>query len=94
MKVRISLQKSCLTLLFVLVGIAVNAQNPYKLAAGARQAGMAYASVATDGFWSSFQTIGLNNKVWMSRLQTVAKVYAILVAVGFAIIPIYFLIKF
>lgn len=46
------------------------------------------------GFWSSFQTIGFNNKVWMSRLQTVAKVYAILVALGFAIIPIYFLIKF
>lgn len=46
------------------------------------------------GFWSSFQTLGLSNKNWLSRLQTVGKVYAILVAVGFSIIPLYFLIKF
>ncbi len=46
------------------------------------------------GFWSSFQTIGLSNKVWLSRLQFVGKIYAILVAVGFSIIPLYFLIKF
>lgn len=46
------------------------------------------------GFWSSFQTLGLNNKIWMSRLRFVAKVYAILVAVGFSIIPLYFVLKF
>jgi succinate dehydrogenase / fumarate reductase cytochrome b subunit len=46
------------------------------------------------GFWSSFQTLGLNNLVWMSRLKFVAKVYAILVATGFSIIPLYFVIKF
>lgn len=48
----------------------------------------------THGFWSAFQTLGLNNKNWMKRLQFVAKIYAILVAVGFSVIPLYFLIKF
>lgn len=48
----------------------------------------------THGFWSAFQTLGLNNKIWQSRLQWVARVYAIVVAVGFSIIPLYFLIKF
>ncbi len=46
----------------------------------------------THGFWSAFQTIGFNNKQWLVRLQRVAFVYAILVASGFAIIPIYFII--
>lgn len=48
----------------------------------------------THGFWSSFQTIGLNSKVWMKRLQWVATVYAIIVGVGFTVIPLYFVIKF
>lgn len=48
----------------------------------------------THGFWSAFQTLGLNNKNWMSRLQFLAKLYAIAVAVGFSLIPLYFLIKF
>jgi succinate dehydrogenase / fumarate reductase, cytochrome b subunit len=46
------------------------------------------------GFWSSFQTIGLNNKIWMDRLMLAARVYAILIGLGFTIIPLYFLIKF
>lgn len=48
----------------------------------------------THGFWSAFQTLGLNNKNWMSRLQFLAKVFAFVIAAGFAIIPLYFLIKF
>lgn len=46
------------------------------------------------GFWSSFQTLGLNNKVWMNRLQLIGKIYAVIIAVGFSVIPLYFLIKF
>ncbi len=46
------------------------------------------------GFWSAFHTIGFSNKLWISRLQIIARVFAILVAVGFSIIPLYFLIKF
>lgn len=48
----------------------------------------------THGFWSSFQTLGLNNKIWMKRLEWVAKIYAIIVAVGFSVIPLYFQLKF
>lgn len=48
----------------------------------------------THGFWSSFQTLGLNNKQWMKRLEWVARIYAVIVAVGFSAIPLYFLIKF
>lgn len=46
------------------------------------------------GFWSSFHTLGLNNKRWMARLEHVGQVYAIIVGIGFSIIPLYFLIKF
>lgn len=48
----------------------------------------------THGFWSAFQTIGFNNKQWLNRLKRVAWVYAIIVAVGFSLIPLYFIIKF
>jgi succinate dehydrogenase / fumarate reductase cytochrome b subunit len=48
----------------------------------------------THGFWSSFQTLGLNNQAWMKRLEWVARIYAVIVAVGFSVIPLYFMIKF
>lgn len=48
----------------------------------------------SHGFWSGFHTLGLSNKNWMSRLQIIGKIYAIVVAVGFSAIPLYFLIKF
>jgi len=46
----------------------------------------------SHGFWSAFQTLGLNNKNWMKRLQFIAKLYAIVIAIGFAIIPLYFML--
>jgi len=48
----------------------------------------------SHGFWSAFQTLGLSNKNWLKRLQFLATLYAIVIAVGFSIIPLYFLIKF
>jgi succinate dehydrogenase / fumarate reductase, cytochrome b subunit len=48
----------------------------------------------THGFWSAFQTIGMNNSKWKKRLERVAWIYAIIVAVGFSSIPLYFMIKF
>lgn len=48
----------------------------------------------SHGFWSAFHTLGWNNKNWINRLQIIGKVYAIVIAVGFSIIPLYFLIKF
>lgn len=43
-------------------------------------------------FWSAFQTLGLNNKIWRRRLEVIGDIYTILVVVGFTIIPLYFLI--
>mgnify|MGYP001767640025 CR=1 FL=1 len=48
----------------------------------------------SHGFWSAFHTLGLNNKNWMKRWQAIGYVYAIVVAAGFSVIPLYFLIKF
>lgn len=44
-------------------------------------------------FQSSFQTLGLNNSNWLPRLKFIGALYAIIIAVGFSIIPIYFLMK-
>ncbi len=44
-------------------------------------------------FQSSFQTLGLNNSNWLPRLKFIGTLYAIIIAVGFSIIPIYFLMK-
>jgi len=48
----------------------------------------------THGFWSAFHTIGLNNVNWMKRLKFVANLIGFIFAIGFASIPLYFLIKF
>jgi len=48
----------------------------------------------SHGFWSAFQTIGLNNKYWIKRWQILGYLYAVVVAAGFSVIPLYFLIKF
>ena len=48
----------------------------------------------SHGFWSAFHTLGLSNKRWMGRLQVLGKIYAVIVAAGFSVIPLYFLIKF
>jgi succinate dehydrogenase / fumarate reductase cytochrome b subunit len=48
----------------------------------------------THGFWSAFQTIGLNNINWMARLKCLANIIGFVFAVGFSAIPIYFLVKF
>lgn len=46
----------------------------------------------SHGFWSAFQTLGMNNKIWTKRLKTVSLIYATIIGVGFLIIPLYFLI--
>ena len=46
----------------------------------------------SHGFWSSFQTLGLNNKYWLKRWQVIAQIYAVLIAVGYAVIPLYFML--
>jgi succinate dehydrogenase / fumarate reductase cytochrome b subunit len=43
-------------------------------------------------FWSAFQTLGWSNNLWRKRLEVVGNLYALFIACGFAIIPLYFLI--
>lgn len=45
------------------------------------------------GFQSAFQTIGLNNQVWRKRWMVLGTLYSVLIAAGFSIIPLYFLIQ-
>lgn len=48
----------------------------------------------THGFWSAFQTVGWSGNIWRKRLEVAGKVFAFAIAVGFSIIPLYFIIKF
>lgn len=42
------------------------------------------------GFQSAFQTFGLNNKKYTPLIKKLGTIYAIIIAVGFASMPIYF----
>jgi len=81
-------------------------ENAYALVVGLfkdPQLGMVYSAVyvlgaislglhLTHGFWSAFQTIGFSNEKWRKRLTVVGYLYAITVAGGFAIIPIFLML--
>ena len=43
-------------------------------------------------FWSALQTIGWSNQDWRKRLEVIGDIYAIVIAGGFTIIPLYFLL--
>lgn len=43
----------------------------------------------SHGFWSAFQSIGFNHPKYNSCLKNLAKVYALLMTVGFSALPIY-----
>jgi len=45
------------------------------------------------GFWSAFQTLGLSNGIWRKRLNVLGYAYTFVIAGGFFIIPLFFLIK-
>ena len=47
----------------------------------------------THGFWSAFQTLGLNNKVCFNRWKTIGNVWATIVMLLFAAVVIVFCIK-
>lgn len=48
----------------------------------------------THGFWSAFQTVGIDNKTWQPRLQVIGIIYATILALCFTSINIYFLFGF
>jgi succinate dehydrogenase / fumarate reductase cytochrome b subunit len=43
-------------------------------------------------FESAFQSLGLNHKTYTPAIELAAKIYAIVIPLGFIFIPVYFLI--
>lgn len=42
----------------------------------------------THGFWSAFQTVGLNNNIWLKRLKVLSYIVATLFFLGFACVTV------
>ena len=42
----------------------------------------------THGFWSAFQTIGWDNKIWLGRLKVLAYIFATIIFLGFTTVAI------
>jgi succinate dehydrogenase / fumarate reductase cytochrome b subunit len=51
-------------------------------------AGICLGLHLSHGVWSGFQTIGLNNRIWLSRFKAVAAVLAFVAGAGFAVIAV------
>lgn len=47
----------------------------------------------THGFWSAFQTIGWNNKVWIPRLEKISFWVATLICLAFAAVVVVFYLR-
>lgn len=86
-------------------GAMVNMENAYALVSELFKASNLYCFIyiiggcllglhLSHGFWSAFQTVGLNNDIWRKRFYFLANVIGVIFALGFSIIPIYFMIKF
>jgi succinate dehydrogenase / fumarate reductase, cytochrome b subunit len=86
-------------------GVLVSMEDSYTLVAGLFKGSVIYCLIyifggcllglhISHGFWSAFQTIGLNNVIWRKRLNVLANIFGWIFAVGFSIIPIYFMFKF
>ena len=78
-------------------------ENTYALVAGLFKSSIIYCFLyilggiflglhLTHGFWSAFQSIGFCNQIWRKRLECLAKIFAFIIAAGFSIIPLYFML--
>ena len=47
----------------------------------------------THGFWSSMQSLGWNNKVWINRWKCISNIYSWVIVLGFASVVIVFFLK-
>ncbi len=81
----------------------VEMENTYALVAGLFRESIVYCGLyilgaiflglhLTHGFWSAFQSIGFSNDIWKKRLSTLGYIFAVIIAVGFSIIPLYFIV--
>ncbi len=46
----------------------------------------------SHGFWSAFQTLGVNNRVWYTRWRNIGLIISTIVCLGFISIPVSFLL--
>lgn len=46
----------------------------------------------SHGFWSAFQTLGINNRKWFYRWNVIGQIFATIVCLGFISFPISFLL--
>jgi len=81
----------------------VEMENTYALVAGLFRESIVYCGLyilgaiflglhLTHGFWSAFQSIGFSNDIWRKRLSALGYIFAVIIAVGFSIIPLYFIV--
>ncbi|MDR1698210.1 MAG: succinate dehydrogenase/fumarate reductase cytochrome b subunit [Prevotellaceae bacterium] len=47
----------------------------------------------THGFWSAFQSMGINNKTWFCRLKWIGYIYSTLLIGGFALVVVFYFAK-
>ena len=47
----------------------------------------------THGFWSAFQSMGINSKIWLNRWKWIGNIYVTLLMLGFAVVVLVFFIK-
>jgi len=47
----------------------------------------------THGFWSAFQTMGINGKIWLNRWKWIGNIYVTALMLGFAVVVLVFFIK-
>ena len=47
----------------------------------------------THGFWSSMQSLGWNNKIWINRWKCISNIYSTIIVLGFALVAIVFFLK-
>ena len=43
----------------------------------------------SHGFWSAFQTVGANHPKYMPMIRTLSIVFALMVGIGFGLLPIF-----
>jgi succinate dehydrogenase / fumarate reductase cytochrome b subunit len=48
----------------------------------------------SHGFWAAFQSLGWNSDLWRKRLKAIAYIFAVIMAAGFTVIPLYFLLTY
>jgi succinate dehydrogenase / fumarate reductase cytochrome b subunit len=47
----------------------------------------------THGIWSAFQSIGLNNSIWINRLKSISTIAATLILLGFVFVTLTFYLR-